>query len=125
MPGIEPGAFHMQSERSTAELHPLSLYRNPSWPDLPLSYIPLRRDKAFGPNYRWATSPCAGIKPCDPVRLGSRLQSPVYTEYLEYTREEWHMFNNPDIAYPAIAYSMNSIYHQDAHIARYQGTMNV
>ena len=22
MPGIEPGAFHMQSERSTAELHP-------------------------------------------------------------------------------------------------------
>ena len=23
MPGIEPGAFHMQSERSTAELHPL------------------------------------------------------------------------------------------------------
>ena len=25
MPGIEPGAFHMQSERSTTELHPLSL----------------------------------------------------------------------------------------------------
>ena len=25
MPGIEPGAFHMQSERSTAELHPLVL----------------------------------------------------------------------------------------------------
>ena len=25
MPGIEPGAFHMQSERSTAELHPLRL----------------------------------------------------------------------------------------------------
>ena len=25
MPGIEPGAFHMQSERSTAELHPLML----------------------------------------------------------------------------------------------------
>ena len=24
MPGIEPGAFHMQSERSTAELHPLA-----------------------------------------------------------------------------------------------------
>ena len=24
MPGIEPGAFHMQSERSTAELHPRS-----------------------------------------------------------------------------------------------------
>ena len=24
MPGIEPGAFHMQSERSTTELHPLS-----------------------------------------------------------------------------------------------------
>jgi hypothetical protein len=23
MPGIEPGAFHMQSERSTTELHPL------------------------------------------------------------------------------------------------------
>ena len=22
VPGIEPGAFHMQSERSTAELHP-------------------------------------------------------------------------------------------------------
>ena len=22
MPGIEPGAFHMQSERSTTELHP-------------------------------------------------------------------------------------------------------
>ena len=22
MPGIEPGTFHMQSERSTAELHP-------------------------------------------------------------------------------------------------------
>ena len=25
MPGIEPGAFHMQSERSTTELHPLAL----------------------------------------------------------------------------------------------------
>jgi hypothetical protein len=24
MPGIEPGAFHMQSERSTTELHPLT-----------------------------------------------------------------------------------------------------
>ncbi len=24
MQGIEPGAFHMQSERSTTELHPLS-----------------------------------------------------------------------------------------------------
>ena len=24
MPGIEPGAFHMQSERSTTELHPRS-----------------------------------------------------------------------------------------------------
>ena len=23
MPGIEPGAFHMRSERSTTELHPL------------------------------------------------------------------------------------------------------
>jgi hypothetical protein len=23
MPGIEPGAFHMQSERSSTELHPL------------------------------------------------------------------------------------------------------
>ena len=26
MPGIEPGAFHMQSERATTALHPL--YRN-------------------------------------------------------------------------------------------------
>ena len=26
MPGIEPGAFHMQSERSTTELHPHTLY---------------------------------------------------------------------------------------------------
>ena len=26
MPGIEPGAFHMQSERSTTELHPHLLY---------------------------------------------------------------------------------------------------
>lgn len=25
MPGIEPGAFHMQSERSTTELHPLMI----------------------------------------------------------------------------------------------------
>jgi hypothetical protein len=25
MPGIEPGAFHMQSERSTSELHPLQV----------------------------------------------------------------------------------------------------
>ncbi len=25
MPGIEPGAFHMQSERSTTELHPLDV----------------------------------------------------------------------------------------------------
>jgi hypothetical protein len=25
MPGIEPGAFHMQSERSTTELHPLPI----------------------------------------------------------------------------------------------------
>ena len=32
MPGIEPGAFHMQSERSTAELHPpylASVYGKP------------------------------------------------------------------------------------------------
>ena len=26
MPGIEPGAFHMQSERATTALHPLSYY---------------------------------------------------------------------------------------------------
>ena len=26
MPGIEPGAFHMQSERATTALHPLHLY---------------------------------------------------------------------------------------------------
>ena len=26
MPGIEPGAFHMQSERSTTELHPRLVY---------------------------------------------------------------------------------------------------
>ena len=25
MPGIEPGAFHMQSERATTALHPLHL----------------------------------------------------------------------------------------------------
>ena len=25
MPGIEPGAFHMQSERATTALHPLPL----------------------------------------------------------------------------------------------------
>ena len=28
MPGIEPGAFHMQSERSTAELHPRLMHLN-------------------------------------------------------------------------------------------------
>ena len=27
MPGIEPGAFHMRSERSTTELHPHPLER--------------------------------------------------------------------------------------------------
>ena len=27
MPGIEPGAFHMQSERSTTELHPLYTFK--------------------------------------------------------------------------------------------------
>jgi hypothetical protein len=36
MPGIEPGAFHMQSERSTTELHPLlfkvSLFYLPFFP---------------------------------------------------------------------------------------------
>ena len=26
MPGIEPGAFHMQSERATTALHPLLIY---------------------------------------------------------------------------------------------------
>ena len=26
MPGIEPGAFHMQSERATTALHPLTQY---------------------------------------------------------------------------------------------------
>ena len=26
MPGIEPGAFHMRSERSTTELHPRDTY---------------------------------------------------------------------------------------------------
>jgi hypothetical protein len=29
MPGIEPGAFHMQSERSTTELHPLDIVEYP------------------------------------------------------------------------------------------------
>ena len=29
MPGIEPGAFHMQSERSTTELHPRRKERPP------------------------------------------------------------------------------------------------
>ena len=29
MPGIEPGAFHMRSERSTAELHPRRTARVP------------------------------------------------------------------------------------------------
>ena len=28
MPGIEPGAFHMQSERSTTELHPRFLIQS-------------------------------------------------------------------------------------------------
>ena len=28
MPGIEPGAFHMQSERSTTELHPQQYFSN-------------------------------------------------------------------------------------------------
>ena len=27
MPGIEPGAFHMQSERATTALHPLTLIK--------------------------------------------------------------------------------------------------
>ena len=50
MPGIEPGAFHMQSERSTAELHPLSILRKPC--------VPI---------YHWATSPCGGIQTCGPA----------------------------------------------------------
>ena len=29
MPGIEPGAFHMQSERATTALHPLKKIMNP------------------------------------------------------------------------------------------------
>ena len=49
MPGIEPGAFHMQSERSTTELHPLPILRKPC--------VPI---------YHWATSLGGGIKP-DPV----------------------------------------------------------
>ena len=31
MPGIEPGAFHMQSERSTTEPHPLYYTTNSSY----------------------------------------------------------------------------------------------
>ena len=27
MPGIEPGAFHMQSERATTALHPLTKFK--------------------------------------------------------------------------------------------------
>ena len=34
MPGIEPGASHMQSERSTTELHPLSIWISPIFPSL-------------------------------------------------------------------------------------------
>ena len=50
MPGIEPGAFHMQSERSTTELHPLPILRKPC--------VPI---------YHWATSLGGGIKHDDPV----------------------------------------------------------
>ena len=38
MPGIEPGAFHMQSERSTAELHP-HLMTRPAWTNEIRPYI--------------------------------------------------------------------------------------
>ena len=34
MPGIEPGAFHMQSERATTALHPLPCATNFSMLDL-------------------------------------------------------------------------------------------
>ena len=34
MPGIEPGAFHMQSERATTALHPLPYVTNFSMLDL-------------------------------------------------------------------------------------------
>ena len=34
MPGIEPGAFHMQSERATTALHPLPYATNFSMLDL-------------------------------------------------------------------------------------------
>ena len=33
MPGIEPGAFHMQSERATTALHPLPLINDILFPE--------------------------------------------------------------------------------------------
>ena len=33
MPGIEPGAFHMQSERATTALHPLPLIKMMLFPE--------------------------------------------------------------------------------------------
>ena len=49
MPGIEPGAFHMQSERSTTELHPLSFFKKALWPGLPLNYISWRTETVLWP----------------------------------------------------------------------------
>ena len=46
MPGIEPGAFHMQSERSTAELHPLVCFVVKRHGDnMPLSLICVRNNE--------------------------------------------------------------------------------
>ena len=39
MPGIEPEAYHMQSERSTAELHPLAEVVSPSATNLTIQIV--------------------------------------------------------------------------------------
>ncbi len=50
MPGIEPGTFHMQSERSTAELHPLPRLKKTPGPAalVSMSLAPLTRSGVKG-----------------------------------------------------------------------------
>ena len=45
MPGIEPGAFHMQSERATTALHPPLVYKMRYITDS-LSTVPIGKDYA-------------------------------------------------------------------------------
>ena len=67
MPGIEPGAFHMQSERSTTELHPLMIYR----------FIQTCTSKPLPRTVTGIARGCARVRSCPKLECILRIVKPL------------------------------------------------